>query len=174
MSAGFFRAFQTCLTEADGAFEEMNMAIHEARKDQLSAGVDSLCGWPTKLFDFGVISHGDDFVAANRYRLGPGLLGVRGVDLAVDEDGVNRLKVRVLRILCEDRRRDSKGEGNGERQDDHGFARCDDHKSPVRSHQSLPFKMSAEYSPTTARSRNGRDFSIDAASNFRNRGCLQV
>src|SRR5580704_2880337 len=62
-----FGAFEIGLTKADGAIEEMNVAIHKAGENQFAAGVDHLCLRAAKFFDFSVIAHGDDSLATDRY-----------------------------------------------------------------------------------------------------------
>src|SRR5208282_4780024 len=76
---GIFGAFEIGLAEADGAVEEMNVAIHKAGENQFAAGVDHLCLRPAKSFDFSVIADGDDSFAAHSHGLRPGLPGVYGV-----------------------------------------------------------------------------------------------
>ncbi len=74
MSRRIFGAFQIRLTEADGAFEKMNVAIHEAGQDQLSFGVDDFRAGPRSFSISASVTDGDDLFAANRHSVRPGLL----------------------------------------------------------------------------------------------------
>src|SRR5580704_2558189 len=94
---GIFCAFEIGLAEADGALEKMNVAIHKAGEDQFPTGVDYFCLRPAKFFDFSVIAHRDDFFAADCHGLRPGLFGVYGVDLSIDENSLGGLGLRILR-----------------------------------------------------------------------------
>ena len=58
----------------------------------------TLVPWCAKFFDVGVGADGDDFVAANGERLGPGLLGIERVDFAVQNDRVGAALCFFLRF----------------------------------------------------------------------------
>jgi len=66
----------------------VNVAIHEARKSQLARGIDYFRIRAAKFSDRSIVADSDDFIRANRHRLGPGLLGIQGINAAVKYDHV--------------------------------------------------------------------------------------
>ncbi|MNV96482.1 hypothetical protein D3C71_1914980 [compost metagenome] len=64
------------------------MRLYEARQHQFTAGIQQPGGRAGVRHDAGVVAHADDALAADGYRLGPGLVRVDGVDTGVVDDEV--------------------------------------------------------------------------------------
>ena len=87
------RAFEIYAAQAQRAIHKVNVAIHEARQHQLARGIDYFRVMAAKFSDDGVVAHRDDFIPANRERLGPGLLRIQRINAAMNYD-------HVRSILC--------------------------------------------------------------------------
>ena len=94
---GVLRALEIHAPQTEGAIQEMNVAVDNARKHKLSAGVDDLGAHAAPALNFGVVSNGNDFSAVNRHGLSPGLLGVLGINVTVNDDDVRRFHDPALR-----------------------------------------------------------------------------
>ena len=75
--------------QAEGAVDEVDVAIDETGEDELTGGVNNFCAGTAKFSDGGVVANGNDFVAANGNSLRPGLFSVESVNAAVNNDGVS-------------------------------------------------------------------------------------
>src|SRR3984893_572563 len=81
--------FEVHAAEAEGAVEEMNVAIDEPGKDQMAACFNHLRCGRAEFEDCLFISDRDDFSIADGQRLRPGLRAVARIDFAGSDDGVS-------------------------------------------------------------------------------------
>ena len=94
---GVLKALEIHAPQTEGAIQEMNVAVDNARKHKLSAGVDDLGTHAAPTLNFGIVSNGNDFSAVNRHGLSPWLLGIFGVNVSVNDDDVRRFYDPALR-----------------------------------------------------------------------------
>ena len=94
---GILRALEIHAPQTERAIQKMNVAVDNARKHKLSAGVDNLGAHAAPALNFGIVSNGNDFSVVNRHGLSPRLLGVFGINVTVNDDDIRRFHDPALR-----------------------------------------------------------------------------
>src|SRR5258708_31361328 len=87
---GVFCPFQIYPAKTKRAVDKMDVTINETREHKFSAGVDDFCAHAAPPFNFWIGSDGNDLSAVDRNGLGPRLLGVLRVNVAVNDDDIRR------------------------------------------------------------------------------------
>jgi hypothetical protein len=95
---GILRAFKMHAVKAEGTIEEVDVAVNEPGENEPSAGVDYFGAGAAQCEDFVIRPYGDDGAVADGDGLRPGLLGVDGIDFAMEDDKVGGIGVRGLRV----------------------------------------------------------------------------
>jgi len=94
---GISCAFEIYTAEAERAVDKMDVTIDETREDQLSACVDHFCAYAAHALDYRVVTDSYDLAVMNRHGLGPWLLGILGVNAAVNDYDIRRFGEPALR-----------------------------------------------------------------------------
>jgi len=94
---GIFGAFEIDPAETKRAVDENECDNRRTREHKFSAGVDDFCAHAAPALDFWVVTDSDDLAVPNGHGLRPRLLGVFGIDPAVNDDHIRRFDDPALR-----------------------------------------------------------------------------
>ena len=92
-----FSAFQVHAAQTQRTSQKMNVAIGEAGKHQLSAGVDDFRAHAACFLDVGIVADSGNLSFIDGHGLRPRLLGILRIHAAMDDNNVGRLDNQPLR-----------------------------------------------------------------------------